>query len=299
MGEEHPIDHQRDDPPTAGAIERVQARTTTRTQNSAMGAECREAEGLLGLGAQIALLLHQRLDAVVHYRAACLERVAGADLRRERLDQPLALALGTATCLLEVVAEGRPSIRHAFPSPGPPEGLSDAVRGAEPSASVVPDHRIEPIPPDGADTAMRCTPGGDARQVTSADIRRVGPPGPSRGGQPAPGTPDPGPPSIVAAGCYGAATRPGGGDAGPAPGRNTGGRLGVAQPRQAMRRGAGGAEADAGARPQSARHASVWVPPHHRDCHRPCRQRPRCSASLSPSQDARGCRRGGAALAGA
>jgi hypothetical protein len=47
MGDEHPIDPPRDDPPTAGEIARVQARATTCTQDSDMGAEVREAEGLL------------------------------------------------------------------------------------------------------------------------------------------------------------------------------------------------------------------------------------------------------------
>jgi hypothetical protein len=73
MGDEHPIDQQLDDAPTAGEIERVQASTKTRTQAIDIGAEFREAEVLLVLRAQISLLLHQRLDAVLQYGAACFE----------------------------------------------------------------------------------------------------------------------------------------------------------------------------------------------------------------------------------
>ena len=154
MGDEHPIDQQLDDPPTAGEIERVQARTKTRTQDLNIGAEFREAEVLLVLRVQISLLLHQRLDAVLQCGAACFELVEGDDLGRERIDQPLDLALGAATCLLEVLEAGIAIILHELPSTSPMEGLGDDRGGAEQLAHIGPDHRIEPIHPDSADTAM-------------------------------------------------------------------------------------------------------------------------------------------------
>ncbi len=55
VGDEHPIDQQLDDPPTAGEIERVQARTKTSTQDIKIGAEFRETEVLLVLRVDIAL----------------------------------------------------------------------------------------------------------------------------------------------------------------------------------------------------------------------------------------------------
>jgi hypothetical protein len=58
MGDEHPIDQQLDDPPTAGEIERVQARTKASTQDIKIGAAFREAAVVLVLRAQLSLLLH-------------------------------------------------------------------------------------------------------------------------------------------------------------------------------------------------------------------------------------------------
>lgn len=193
MGDEHPIDQQLDDPPPAGEIERVQARTKTRTQGIDIGAEVCEAEVLLVLRAQISLLLHQRLDAVLQYGAACFELVEGDHLSRERIYQPLDLALGAATCLLEVLEAGIPIILHELPRTGPTEGLGDDRGGAEQLAHIGPDHRIEPIHPDSADTAMLQASGLDAREVAIADVIGMGASRPSRCGQPTHGTTDSGP----------------------------------------------------------------------------------------------------------
>jgi hypothetical protein len=198
MGDEHPIDQQLDDPPTAGESERVQARTKTRTQDIDIGAEFREAEVLLVLRAQISLLLHQRLDAVLPYSAARVELVEGDDLSRERIYQPLDLALGTATCLLEVLEAGISILLHELPRTGPTEGLGDDRGGAEPLAYIGPDPQIEPIHPDSADTAMLPASGIDAREVAIAEVIGLGASRLSRCGQPAHGTTDPGPQSIVA-----------------------------------------------------------------------------------------------------
>jgi hypothetical protein len=181
MGDAHPLDQQLDDPPPASAIECVQARTQTRTPDLASGAEFREAEGLRVVRAQRSLLLPQRLDTVLQYRAACFELVEGDHLSRARICPPLDLALGAAAGLLEVLEAGIPIILRELPSPGPTAGLGDDRGGAAPLAHIGPDHRIEPIHPDRADTAVREASGLDAGEVAIAHVRGMGALRPSRG----------------------------------------------------------------------------------------------------------------------
>jgi hypothetical protein len=54
VADDHPIDQQLNDPPTAGEIEPVQARTETGTQDLDSDAEFRETEVLLVLRAGLA-----------------------------------------------------------------------------------------------------------------------------------------------------------------------------------------------------------------------------------------------------
>ncbi len=115
-------------------------------------------------------MLPQRLDAVLQYSAACFELVKTDHLSRERIYQPPDRALGTATCLLEVLAAGMPIILRELPGTGPTEGIGDDRGGAEQLAHIAPNHQIEPIHPDSADTAMLRTPAVDARQMATADI---------------------------------------------------------------------------------------------------------------------------------
>ena len=123
MGDEHPIDQQLDDPPAAGKIEAFQACAETGTQHLDLRAELCQAHPVLLLRVQLPLLLYQRLDAILQCRAAHLEFVEGDHFGRERIHQPFALSLRSATCLLEVLEPRIPVVLHQFPSPRPTEGL--------------------------------------------------------------------------------------------------------------------------------------------------------------------------------